>query len=92
MLEPRRAVMTGLSRDGAFLIERGKITRPVSTLRFTDSFSEASMRMDEATRARSAVPMWWAFEGTVVCPAVRIRALRFTGAAPRGSRPGSDKM
>ena len=31
MLEPRRAVMTGLTRDGTFLIENGKLTRPSGT-------------------------------------------------------------
>ncbi len=37
LLEPRRAMMTGLTRDGCFLVEKGKVTRPVGNLRFTDS-------------------------------------------------------
>src|SRR5262249_11643551 len=37
LLEPRRAVMTGLTRDGCFLVENGKVTRAVGNMRFTDS-------------------------------------------------------
>jgi predicted Zn-dependent protease len=34
-------VVTGLTRNGTFLIEDGRITRPVRNLRFTQSYSEA---------------------------------------------------
>jgi predicted Zn-dependent protease len=87
LLEPRRAVMTGLTRDGCFLIEKGKITRAVGNMRFTDSFLEGLARSDGATRARKAVPTWWSDAGAFVSPAVRIRALRFNG---RSQVPYSD--
>jgi predicted Zn-dependent protease len=79
MLEPRRAVMTGLTRDGCFLVERGKVTRPVGNLRFTDSFLEGLARCDAMTRTRKAVPTWWSDAGAYVSPAVRMRAFRFNG-------------
>ncbi len=79
LLEPRRAVMTGLTRDGCFLVERGKITRPVGNLRFTDSFLEGLARCDAMTRVRRAVPTWWSDAGAFVAPAIRIRAFRFNG-------------
>jgi predicted Zn-dependent protease len=79
LLEPRRAVMTGLTRDGCFLVEKGKVMRPVGNLRFTDSFLEALARCDGATRARKAIPTWWSDAGAFVAPAVRIRRLRFNG-------------
>jgi PmbA protein len=79
LLEPRRAVMTGLTRDGCFLIENGKIARPVGNLRFTDSFLEGLARCDGMTRARSAIPTWWSDAGASVVPAVRMRAFRFNG-------------
>jgi predicted Zn-dependent protease len=41
VLDPRRLVLTGLTRNGVWLIENGEITRPVSTLRFTQSYPEA---------------------------------------------------
>ncbi|MDP9151565.1 MAG: metallopeptidase TldD-related protein [Myxococcota bacterium] len=79
LLEPRRAVMTGLTRDGCFLIEKGRITRAVGNLRFTDGFLEALERSDAMTRERKAVSTWWSDAGAFVAPAVRIRALRFNG-------------
>jgi predicted Zn-dependent protease len=79
LLEPRRAVMTGLTRDGCFLVERGKITRPVGNLRFTDSLLEGLARCDGMTRTRRAVSTWWSDAGAFVAPAVRMRAFRFNG-------------
>lgn len=87
LLEPRRAVMTGLTRDGCFLIEKGKITRPVGNLRFTDSFLEGLARSDGMTRGRVAVPTWWSDAGASVVPAVRMRAFRFNGKSQEPPRP-----
>jgi predicted Zn-dependent protease len=39
-LNPRIASYTGLTRDGTFLIENGKISRPVTNFRFNQSLSE----------------------------------------------------
>ncbi len=36
-VHPLRTVITGMTREGTFLIENGKITRPVKDLRFTQS-------------------------------------------------------
>jgi predicted Zn-dependent protease len=83
LLEPRRAVMTGLTRDGCFLVEKGKITRPVGNMRFTDSLLEGLARCDGRTRERKAVPTWWSDAGAYVSPAVRIRGWRFNGASQR---------
>ncbi len=37
MLEPRSITVTGLTRDGTFLIEKGRIARPIKNLRYNDS-------------------------------------------------------
>ncbi len=37
MLEPRSILATGLTRDGTFWIEGGKIVRPVKNMRYNDS-------------------------------------------------------
>ena len=79
LLEPKRAVMTGLTRDGCFLVEKGRITRAVGNLRFTDSLLEGLARADAMTRGRKAVPTWWSDTGAFVSPAVRIRGWRFNG-------------
>ena len=36
-VDPRTVLFTGLTRDGTFLIENGKITRPVKNLRWNES-------------------------------------------------------
>jgi len=36
-VDQRTILYTGLTRDGTFLIENGKITKPVKNLRFNDS-------------------------------------------------------
>jgi PmbA protein len=40
-VEPAKVVLTGLTRDGTFLIEDGEISKPVVNLRFTDSMLSA---------------------------------------------------
>ena len=39
VLDPKSLVVTGLTRNGTFLIENGSITEPVTNLRFTQSFA-----------------------------------------------------
>jgi predicted Zn-dependent protease len=41
ILDPRTQVVTGLTRNGVWLVEGGEIVRPVRNLRFTQSFLEA---------------------------------------------------
>jgi PmbA protein len=80
-IEPRRAVMTGLSRDGCFLVERGRIVQGVGNVRMTDSFLEMLARVDGMTRARSSVSAAWSTGGAFLVPAVRFRAVRFTSGS-----------
>jgi len=39
MLDPRSLLLTGLTRDGNFLIENGRVTRPVRNMRFNESLA-----------------------------------------------------
>lgn len=39
--DPVRAVLTGMTRDGTFLIEDGRLTQPVKNVRFTQSAVDA---------------------------------------------------
>jgi predicted Zn-dependent protease len=41
ILDPRTQVVTGLTRNGVWLVEHGRIVRPVANLRFTQSYVEA---------------------------------------------------
>jgi predicted Zn-dependent protease len=80
MIEPRRAVMTGLLRDAAFLIEGGRLTRAVTPLRFTDSVLEAFARIPGPGAVGRALESHgeWISGACTVCPHLLIPALRFT--------------
>ena len=41
ILDPTTLFVTGLTRNGTFLIENGEVTRAVANLRFTESFFDA---------------------------------------------------
>lgn len=49
-VHPRDAVVTGLTRDGTFLIEKGEIAYPVKNLRYTQSYLEALAGTDMVGR------------------------------------------
>ncbi len=77
VVHPRQAVITGMTRDGTFLIERGEITVPVRNLRFTQSYVEALANVEMVgRRVHCERP-----DFTVVrAPALKISAFHFTGA------------
>jgi predicted Zn-dependent protease len=51
-VHPLRTVITGMTREGTFLIENGRITRPVKDLRFTQSIVGALADVAEVSRQR----------------------------------------
>lgn len=79
-LDPQRAMMTGMSRDGCFAVERGRVVRPVKNVRFTDSFLEMLARSDGATAERSLVRSSWTTGGTLDVPALRFRNVLLTSS------------
>ena len=79
MLEPRRAVMTGLTRDGTFLIKDGALVRGVRNLRFTESILEAFARIEGITATLRTLGTWWTSLGSVTAPTVLVRGFQFTG-------------
>jgi PmbA protein len=82
----KRTLLTGMTRDGTFLIEDGRIARPLRDVRFTDSVLRL-LESAEALAARTRLVSEGEFYGRrfatgVVCPALRARGLRVTGATP----------
>jgi predicted Zn-dependent protease len=74
-VHPRDAVITGMTRDGTFLIEGGELTRPVRNLRFTQSYVDAL----EATEAVGRqVRRVWSEPGIISAPALKLSAFTFT--------------
>ncbi|HEX7298819.1 MAG TPA: metallopeptidase TldD-related protein [Solirubrobacteraceae bacterium] len=79
----KSALLTGTTRDGTFLVEDGRIGRPIRDVRFTDSI----LRLLEATEALTAGQRLVAdaefygrrFATGVVTPALRAHGFRITG-------------
>ena len=46
IVHPRKAVLTGMTKDGTFLIENGRIVRPIRNLRFTEEIPAAFSRIE----------------------------------------------
>ncbi|HTS14982.1 MAG TPA: metallopeptidase TldD-related protein, partial [Candidatus Sulfotelmatobacter sp.] len=76
-VHPKLAIVTGMTRDGTFLVEQGRIVGPVRNLRFTQSYLEALAGVEAVGRERRLLR---GFLGASLVPAVRIRAFGFTGA------------
>ena len=67
-----RMILTGLTRDGTFLIENGEIKGPVLNLRFTDSFLDVYKGIQMIGKDRERQPM-------ASVPPIKVNKLRFTG-------------
>ena len=75
-VHPREAVITGMTRDGTFLIEHGELTTPVRNLRFTQSYVEALSGTEAVGRETRRV---WSNPGICSAPALKLTAFNFTG-------------
>lgn len=82
VLDPRTLVMTGLTRNGIWLIENGQIVRPVRNLRFTQSYPEALGPGAVLGIGRQGVRLASRYEdSSTVVPALRLASWNFTGGA-----------
>lgn len=73
-LNPRTVAFTGLTRDGTFLIENGKIARPVTNFRFNQSLAELLANVEITGRpVRVAADETGATGLAVVVPPLKVR-------------------
>jgi predicted Zn-dependent protease len=73
-LNPRTVAFTGLTRDGTFLIENGRISRPVTNFRFNQSLMDLLANVDMVGRAtRVAAAESGSTGAPVVTPALKVR-------------------
>ncbi len=83
-VDPSSFTLTGLTRDGTFLIENGRITKAVKNLRFTQSFMEAFNNI-EALENRS-IPVsesnyYYFYPTAIRTPSMKIRDFTFTSVS-----------
>ena len=70
-LDPRTVLLTGLTRDGTFLIESGKITRALKNFRWNESPLLLLNRLEDIGRPEPT-------EAGRMMPALRVRGFDFT--------------
>ncbi|MEM9538634.1 MAG: TldD/PmbA family protein [Cyanobacteria bacterium P01_E01_bin.42] len=68
--DPRTLEVTGMTRDGTFWVENGKISHPVKNLRFNQSLPDMLRDIDDLTVVRRC--------GGSVVPGVRVKAFNFS--------------
>ncbi len=81
ILDPRTQVVTGLTRNGVWLIEDGKIVRPITNFRFTQSFVDAlgPGNVRAVSRERALLSAGW--DSIYLVPALHLASWNFTGGA-----------
>jgi PmbA protein len=78
VVHPRDCVITGMTRDGTFLIEHGELTRPVKNLRFTQGYVPALAGVEMI--GLEARTLTGNMIGAHRVPALKLREFNFTGA------------
>jgi predicted Zn-dependent protease len=78
VVHPRDCVVTGMTRDGLFWIEDGRIAYPVVDLRFTQSYVRALAGAEAISRESRLLMDAYGFG--IRAPAVKLAAWRFTGS------------
>jgi PmbA protein len=78
LVHPRDCVITGMTRDGVFLIEGGELAYPLKDLRFTQSYVEALAQVETVGKETQLLMSEFGGQATRV-PALKIREFNFTG-------------
>jgi predicted Zn-dependent protease len=81
-LNPRIISFTGLTRDGTFLIQNGKIVRPVTNFRFNQSLTELLANVELLGRPARVSADESSSAGTpVVVPPLKVKEFTFSSVS-----------
>ena len=79
LLDTQEALMTGLTRDGTFLVKKGKVAGAVKNLRFTQSVLEAFSNVLAVSKEQQLIADPAQGFSSVVCPTLLLKNFTFTG-------------
>lgn len=79
LIDPREMSLTGMTRNGTFLVEGGEVVGPVRNLRFTESLVGALGRVSGVGSEPEVAGAL--FSGEIVTPALAIDGFRFTSTS-----------
>jgi predicted Zn-dependent protease len=77
-VHPKLAIITGMTRDGTFLVEKGEVAYPVKNLRFTQSYLDALSSVEMVGRTTRLIGSDFELNGNHV-PALKMGEFEFTG-------------
>jgi predicted Zn-dependent protease len=82
-VDPQTLLLTGLTRDGVFLIEGGEVTGAVNNFRFNESPVDLLGRVNQAGRTERTLPREWNdwFTRTAM-PALRVPDFNMSSVSP----------
>ena len=78
IVDQQSVLLTGMTRDGTFLIENGKVTRGVRNMRFNQSIVTAL----QAAEFASLQERTGGYSYSLVTPSVKFERFRFASASP----------
>jgi predicted Zn-dependent protease len=78
LVHPRDCIITGMTRDGVFMVENGEIAYPVKNLRFTQSYLDALANVAAVGSETRLLKSEFGSFGKHV-PALKLHAFNFTG-------------
>jgi len=77
-VHPVMTIITGMTRDGTYLVEDGKIKGPVKNMRFTQGILPAFAEIETVAAEPKLCEMFGL--GAISAPAMKIKKFSFTGA------------
>ncbi len=77
ILDPMKMTLTGMTRDGFFLIEDGKIVKGLKNMRFTESVLNILSNVEMMSRELYKTGTFWGGGGTVA-PIMKVNDFHFT--------------
>lgn len=78
-INPPEAVMTGMTRDGTFLVENGEVTSGIKNLRFTESMVKAFSSIAMLSKDLTTIGAWWDDMTAMRVPTMLIKDFTFSG-------------
>ncbi|MFA4987706.1 MAG: TldD/PmbA family protein [Candidatus Brocadiia bacterium] len=78
LVKPSDMTLTGMTRDGVFFVEDGKVAYPVNNMRFTDSIFRILSNVTAISKELEQVEAF--FGGSFVVPALKVKDFNFTSS------------
>ena len=78
LVHPSDCIVTGMTRDGVFMIEKGELAYPVKNLRFTQSYVEALNKVEMIGNETRLLKSEYGSHAKCV-PALKLNGFNFTG-------------